>query len=48
MELNWTPEEDAEIISVLSHVESGSESSVREVISGLEHCLMLKTLCERF
>jgi hypothetical protein len=44
----WSPEEDAEINSVLSAIESGSESSLREVISELEHCGMLKTLCERF
>jgi len=45
---NWTPEESAEIDSINSAIESGSESSVRTLIGSLHHCVMLIDICERF
>lgn len=45
---NWTSEETAEIDAMISAIESGSESNVRTLIGGLQHCPMLASICERF
>lgn len=44
----WTQEESDEIDEMLSIIESGSESQIREKIDSLSYCLMLVSICERF